>query len=69
MATDLDTATPMEQATFLLLRNLIKYLVIEGPMEVERMESVLRGTVMAAEAGGHDEAAAILERLKSDLMR
>lgn len=69
MADSFQDPLAVAHANFYLLRNLIKYLVIEGPMEVERMAALLDGTIVSAEASGDGEAAKVLEGLRADLMR
>lgn len=55
------------QANFFLLRNLLKWMVIEGPMEPDRLAALLGGTIEAAEASGKLDAAEVLRGLRYDL--
>jgi hypothetical protein len=58
----------LAQANFFLLRVLLKYLVIEGPMGVDRLKAVLDGARESADKSGYSEAAKILEELSEDLL-
>jgi hypothetical protein len=62
-------ASPLAQANHFLIRNLIKYLVIEGPMEVDRMRIWLNATAESAEASDFPEAASVIRDLKDDLLK
>lgn len=54
-------------ANFFLLRGMIKALVITGPMEFQTLCDMLEGTIEAAEASGHRDAAEVLRGLRLDL--
>jgi hypothetical protein len=59
----------LAQANFFLLRVLLKYLVIEGPMEVDRLKAVLDGAQESADKSGYADAAQILKELSDDLLQ
>lgn len=61
----MDEASAFAQANHFLIRNLIKYLVIEGPMEVETLKRWLEATIQAAEASGRNDAASVSDRWSS----
>lgn len=59
----------LAQANFHMLRNVIKWLVIEGPLEVDRLDALMKATIDNANEIGHPAAADILTKLHADLMR
>jgi hypothetical protein len=59
----------LAQANFFLLRALLQYLVIEGPMEVDRLRAVLGIAHESADKSEYPEAATILKELSDDLLR
>ena len=59
----------LAQANFFLLRVLLKYLVIEGPLEVDRLSAVLAGAEEGASGSGYTEAAKVIHDLADDLLR
>lgn len=64
----MEEASALAQANHFLIRNLIKYLVMEGPMEVDRMRTWLEATIESAEVSGRPDAASVIRDLKGDLL-
>lgn len=67
MTEPFDDPLAVAQANFFMLRNLLKWLVMEGPMEPDRLAALLCGTIKAAETSGKVDAAEILRGLRHDL--
>lgn len=67
MSDPFDDPKAVAQATFLLTRNLLKYLYISGKFDDGELSGLLNGTIQAAEAGGRLDAAEVLRGLRVDL--